>query len=347
MDAHFAGFAAALKKGEADANPGVRLQYEYLVTRYLVLCAKHGRKAPEGLQKAVEEDLQYLWITAPAMHWSQKDLKGIRARALWKLETPKVAKSYYKAIVDQDLYPVAMAADLAVVYRQIGMELPGWISDILAIGFRMFKEPSVFREHGTWLFQPGGFTDHPDYGHAGQPRKVKGMAKAPVPGIAWDTSHTHRFPLWLWSLTAAHGSDTQEGSFYRKVQKGLRSQFHGKVLVSPTATFPAYRTTNFMDGRNGVYRWNYKGLGVDAGYGPYELSATLLLGWWAFLGDEATLKMYRDSLAAWPFPSSVWSVYAGVDDGDGAGASSPDPSSRGAQFQELTLRVIPLLDLRN
>ena len=66
-----------------------------------------------------------------------------------------------------------------------------------------------------------------------------------------------------------------------------------------------------MNGRNGIYRWSYHSLGHDQGYGPYELSGTLILGWWPFLPGPRIRQLYRDLAAEFPLPDAVLDLYAG------------------------------------
>jgi hypothetical protein len=91
----------------------------------------------------------------------------------------------------------------------------------------------------------------------------------------------------------------------------LEEQLFNKVLVRPSKDFPCYRMNNFMDGSNGVYRWSYPGLGQGSGYGPYGLSASLLVGWWALLDTDRMRDVYRDLAATFPWPKQCIEVYLG------------------------------------
>jgi len=68
---------------------------------------------------------------------------------------------------------------------------------------------------------------------------------------------------------------------------------------------------NFMDGRNGIYRWQYASLGPNQGYGPYELSGVLLHGWWAFLPGERVGRLYRNLAARFPLREEQLAIYGG------------------------------------
>ena len=93
----------------------------------------------------------------------------------------------------------------------------------------------------------------------------------------------------------------------------LSAQFFEKVIVPPSDEFPNYRTNNFMDGYNGIYRYNYPTHGLGQGYGPYELSGTMLLGWWSFLPDQSIRDVYCFITSRYPFNEQEIATYLGPD----------------------------------
>jgi len=164
-----------------------------------------------------------------------------------------------------------------------------------------------------WLFQPGVWIDHPDYAYSGWSEIKPNLKKKPVSGIAWDTSHFHRFPLWLISLQKAYKEEPEKAKFFQELRKGLAAQFFEKVLVAPSTEFPNYRTNNFMDSYNGIYRYGYPTLGKGRGYGPYELSGTMLLGWWSFLPGENVKNVYCYISSRFPLSEREIKIYLGPD----------------------------------
>lgn len=292
-----------------------QLHYLYLASRFVVLSEQCNKSVlvPNGLVDLLYERIKSIWEKEPAWQWDRGPFRGgMRERILWKLQHKDVPISYYRAIIDEELFTIAIAADLRT-YERLTKDPKFWspvVSDILEIAYWMFKQEGEFQLDGGWLFQTGVWTDHPDYVYAGHMHKVPGMNPQPVPGIAWDTSHSHRFPLWLISIEGAYSEGEQQKELYKKIKEGLEKQFYEKVLVPPTSDFPAYRTRNFMDGSNGVYRWNYQ-TSRNNGYGPYELSGTLTLGWWAFLGTVRVQNMYQYLATQFPLPPNIVSVYVG------------------------------------
>jgi hypothetical protein len=82
------------------------------------------------------------------------------------------------------------------------------------------------------------------------------------------------------------------------------------VASLPTESFRGVRMTNFMDGENGVYRYGYPTQGAGRGFGPYQLSGSFNIGWWAFVGTAAD-PFYSAQLALLPFESAVVAEYVG------------------------------------
>lgn len=275
-----------------------RLQYLYTASRYLVL-AQEG--AAPGLRKFLLEELNRYWKMKPAWQWGRKPFGGgFSERLEWKLKTLDVEYSYYRAIIDEEIFLFGIAADLAQHYRQLDLKAPSLLVDILSVAQKVFKQESVFVEGDKWLLQPGVWEDHPDYAYVGHIEPERWLGKAPIIGIAMDISHSHRLPLILLSLQGAELPGSERFSYYLKLRQGLAKQFFEVVLVPPSSEFLFYRTSNFIDGRNGVFRYQYGKMAEGKGYGAHALSGTLLLGWWTFLPDDKTRGLYQNLLENFP-----------------------------------------------
>lgn len=317
------------------------LQYDYLVSEFLVLSAEVGQPVPAGLSELLRRQVVELWTVRPAWQWGRSPFKGMRARLAWKLSTPKAEKTYYRAIIDHEEYLFAITADLVRYDRLTGTHdssarILGEILDVARAAFTQRVEPS---RDGGWLFQPGVWADHPEYQFVGRYTKVAGMTALPLRDVAEDASHSFRFPLWLVSLQGA-ARDSSEAKYYSTLRRGLDRQFFAHVLKPPTPEFPAYRLTNWMDGRNGVYRWKYSDRGATWGYGPYQLSSTFTLGWWTFLGSSRIKSAYADEFRRYPFPPVVLATYF-ADLGDTNLVSPKAVSDPLMAFRELLLYLSP------
>lgn len=293
-----------------------RLQFLYVASRFMVLASDSGRRdlIPARLPLLLLEEVIRLWQQEPAWMWGREPFPGgIQERLRWKLDTPTTSPGYLRAILDEEMFLLSIAADLHSYDLTTGSLTANKVvlDEILEIAFRALTQEVEWRGDDGWLLQPGVWAEHPDYLYAGQPAEIPGMAPIPVPGIAADTSHSHRLPLWLRSLERASADRPEHAAWYAGLVAGLDLQFRKHVVVLPDAGFPAYRTTNFMDGNNGVYRWDFSTHSAGDGYGPYELSGTLMLGWWSFLGSQTVRQMYGLQSSLFPLAPSVIDLYVG------------------------------------
>ncbi|HMS56367.1 MAG TPA: hypothetical protein PKA27_13290 [Fimbriimonadaceae bacterium] len=295
-------------------NRLARIQYLYLVSRYLVLAHENGvepQLCPRAAQRLYHWVNRY-WRVEPAIHYHQPTFPNMRSRVIYKLNTLNPPYKHDRAIIDEELYTFAIAADLATYERISGTSnaFSPVVHDILDFGHRIFVQRSNFRPSG-WLFDIGSWSDHRDYVHAGQLSLLPDLQPLPVPSISPDSSHSARMPRFLRSLEDAYPVGSPKARFFARCRSELERQFVEHVLISPKPWFPGFRTRNFLDGRNGVYRYGYWTNGDRLGYGPYELSGTFTLGWWAFLGTERIRQAYASQSTLWPLADSVRRTYLG------------------------------------
>lgn len=296
-----------------------RLQYLYLASRFLALAKSFDRQelVPAGLPDFVYGEVRAIWYERSAAQYAHPPFSGMRSRVLFKLNSRNLGKSYYRAILDDELFEFAIAADLRA-YGGTSDQQGAWkstLDDILSTANAVYKREITRTPSGGWLLQPGAWADHPDFQYAGNPRPQHGLRPAPVSDIAWDSSHSFRLPLWISSMIGGFPSESKDRDYYMDLREGLAKQFFAKILVPPSQDFPCYRMNNFMDGRNGVYRWGYGSLGADNGYGPYQVSGSLLFGWWAFLRSSQSTDLYRNLASQFPWPKQCIELYLGPNTG--------------------------------
>lgn len=324
-----------------------RIQYLYLGSRFVSLATEAEKfdLIPSSLIATLYESVDRLWQRDPAWQWGRAALEGgIRERLDWKLHTPSVEASYHRVIIDFEQFVFAIAADLRAYERatRAPAAYSPVITEVLETAEEVHRATIVPTEAGGWLSQPGAWTDHPTYAYAGEPTLGQELAVSRVPGIAEDTAHANRWPLWLRSLQEAAEPGSGTYLYYESLLEGLEKQFVDKVLVPPTEAFPTYRLTNYMDGRNGVYRYDYPTHPLD-GYGPYELSGTLHDGWWGFLETESTRKVYREVAAEMPFVGLDMRTFTGPGTSRPRHAIMAAANSYQNDYLELTTRLASLL----
>ena len=182
--------------------------------------------------------------------------------------------------------------------------------EIGLVGFSVWQHAVVWQPDGGWLLQPGVWADHPDFAYAGRERIHPGMTPLKIPDVNWDSSHAHRWPAFLLSERRGLANNSSAIAEIDRMRVGLAKQLTAKVLVPPTADFHGWRLTNFLDGRNGVFRYNYNQQ-EGFGYNPYELSGTWLMGWWSLLGDAEIGKSYRQEVGCLPWGIRERAIHLG------------------------------------
>jgi hypothetical protein len=294
-----------------------RLQYYYLASWFMVLAAKQQKYSliPDNLYTIIHDELDLIWNKEYAWAWSSglipvRQFDNMRSRILWKLYNVNLPpKTFYRAIVDEEKFVFAIAANLKTYLKLNETDtLPAnaVIDNMLQLSNIVWERRVEWNEEGGWLFQPGYWTDHPDYLFAGNIDKAN-PKKSSVENIAEDVSHSHRTALWLQSFIEA--SDSANKIYFEKLLAGLDTQFFNYALVYPTDSVNTFLTNNFMNGWNGLYRWNYNKTEPNTGYGPYELSGTMLFGWWTFLGSERIKNVYHELSGRFPIPENILAVY--------------------------------------
>ncbi len=344
----FTRFVGASPPTPGDNARLARLQYLYLASRYLVLATREGRPefVPPGLSTMLARSLEDLWLRVPAWQWDRVPFAGgVRERALWKLGDPVTPYRFYRAIIDEECFLFGIAGDLRQ-YERLASPPDQWssvVSEVLEVAGTVMAARVQRTDLGGWLFQRGLWADHADYAYAGQPAEIPGMLPAPLSDVAEDVSHSTRWPLWLTSLIEAYAPGSERRAVYARLRHGLRRQFVTSVLVPPGDEFRLYRTHNFMDGRNGVYRWGYVTQGENSGYGPFELSGTLTLGWWAFLGGGEIERLYEETALRFPLEPSALALYVGPNTARTRHPLMSDPASYQNGLRHLIVRLAALI----
>jgi hypothetical protein len=285
-----------------------RLHYYYVASRFCALCAASDQpeRIPKGLPELLREQAHWYWTT-----WTKAG--GYRQAILWRLskEAEDIEPSDARLIGDDALLLLGVAADLRQLDRYAGREPDPLLVEMGDVTRQVFENRAVWNGSGGWLFQQGVYRDHRDYSHVGWDEVTHGLPEWRLAEAAADSSHECRLALLLRSYAEGAGPDSADASFYADLRRGLEDQFCDVVVVAPDAQYPYVRLRNFMDGRNGLFRYGYPTLGDGLAYGPYELSGTFTYGWWAFLESPRVSDLYRYAAAHLPLPQEGYATYLG------------------------------------
>ena len=191
-----------------------------------------------------------------------------------------------KNIADLYQYQCAIILNLKEFSRnnqyKLSEEREKVVNDTIQILNKVYTEAVTFTSGNKWLMSVGAFDENEDYAYMNYNEIEENMNSSKQENTTWDTSHFARVPIFLQIIKRANIGDSEKVEYYDKLIIGLREQFIENILIEPDDKCKYYRTTNYMDGRNGLYRYNYR-TQQNTAYLPYQLSGTLCLGWWAFL----------------------------------------------------------------
>lgn len=206
---------------------------------------------------------------------------------------------------------MSISADLQTIDLACKYPTALIVRQTVALAYKAFTEKAVKTSSGGWLLQPGIYSDYPDFIYAGNSILAPGLKPKLIANISDDSSHDTRLPLLLVGLrcNAEMLNHNAEAKRYLSLENGLETQLID-VIAKPTSH--GILMTNYMDGRNGVYRYGYATVGANLGYGPYQLSGTFNLGWWSFAGARAQ-SLYLQQINDLPFSAATLATYIGPD----------------------------------
>lgn len=269
-----------------------KIQYYYLASEYLNLCHQYGEDSliPPRLYEIVYTQLNNTWLKDKIWNWRHSNYKktsfrNMRSKVVWKLYNNAIKeRTFQTCILDEEFFTIAIAANLKRYLKTTSNTNDGLLDDVVQIGYEAYKKRIEFNSSGGWIIQPGYWANYYDFLYAGNPTIKDSLEKKPITNIAEDFSHSMRYPCWINSMMHAYDTSSEQYNYFKNLKIGLATQLFTKIIVAPSDTFPEYQATNYMDGNNGVYRFQYNGR--KGGIGPFQLSGALQLGWYSFLDSK-------------------------------------------------------------
>lgn len=277
-----------------------RLQFFYFCTQFMVLCAAYGYDdlIPDALPVLAETFAEdYLLYTEANWKTERTVIEHIRQVLAGK----EYSRRYYSSIEDLDRYSLAILCDLRCLAVMRGCQPSETMDTAADLAWQIYSSPLLNTETdvGGWLFQVGVGSDYGDNAYAGNLSITEDIQPMPREDIPVDSNHSMRLPLLLTSYQSAQ-PDREHWEIFRLRKKQLANQLVRCVLKNVDGH---WLVTTFMDGTNGVYRYEYheKGAGLEG----YDLSDSLLMGWWALLEDPRIKQVYQDILDTFPMEGNV------------------------------------------
>ena len=275
-----------------------RIQYIYLASEYINLCKRYGEDSliPPNLYNILFDKINTTWNKDNIWAWQhpkykKNSFKNMRTKVMWKLYNNTIKeKTYHTAITDDEFFVMATASNLKYFLTQNNQPVNSVLDDIYQLGVEAFRVRVIFNQEGGWLIQPGYWTNHNDYLYAGNDTIADNIIQIMVPNIGEDFSHSFRYPCWINSFLKASEQGSTTHDFFIKLKAGLSIQIFNSVIQLTSDSTKKYIAKNYMDGTNGVYRYQYSGR--KGGIGPYELTHSIQIGWWSFLDCTKSKEMY-------------------------------------------------------
>lgn len=226
-------------RGVAATGAGTQnnAQYVYLASRFIYLCYESGYEylIPVGLHDVIR-NFVVGYFYARGKWWKDQEKEMDMDERFTFIMGDEVAEyQYYKVIPDLCLFVTAIAADLLAISENKALNHDETLKYIVDRLYELLKHEVVFLGEGDrWLLHPGRWSDHKDYLYAGHSGIHEEMENAPIHDIAEDSSHFHRFPLFIESWKNAFPRDSQEFAFFERLRIGLAEQMIHSVIVPPS-----------------------------------------------------------------------------------------------------------------
>jgi hypothetical protein len=156
------------------ANYLYKIQYCYFASEYLRLCYENKRPdlVPANLEDSLFNTVSDRWLHNAIWHWWHRKapfatFPSMQKSMAWKLDDEKIKKpTYQKAVVDDDLFTMAVGVDLLRIKLLKGDSIPAVLTEMQVDMYRTFSERGAFQADGSYQFQPGWWSDHYDYRYA-------------------------------------------------------------------------------------------------------------------------------------------------------------------------------------
>ena len=289
-----------------------RLEVIKLLSQFLKLQELNKRTSiNESLIKKifsyVISEIEYFYkVQNPG--WPPKYNGNVEERVNWAISAwerneydKSLPKNHYA--INDDLWRLFEAAANIKKYITLSNNQSfSFIDELLKLSYACVSKFGN-TENNTYAFQPGALFDHIDLKYAGHLEISDGMSFMPISSIENDSSHFSMFPSMISALKNAYPKNSYHYNFYEEVNRKIGNAFYEKVvLYNNNSVF----TKNYMDGTNGLYRYDDK---LNDAYLPYEVSGTILFGTWSFLNHDNDEFFFKSILESFPLSKKTISIY--------------------------------------
>ncbi len=285
------------------------MQFNFLASNYINLCSKYNctNRIKEPLLNYLYDEAFYYCLLKREKYNTEDKPQYSSLKAIerdFDLGKPTADLYQYHLMVIFNLKEYSDKNNYI-----LSEEREKVVEESLDLINKIYQDGVTFIDGDKWLMNVGSFDEQADYAYMQYNSIEENMQPSKQENTTWDTSHFVRIPVFLQIIKRANKEDEEKVEYYDRLIKGLKEQFLENVLVKPDKENLYYRTTNYMDGRNGLYRYNYT-TQQDTAYLPYQLSGTITLGWWSFLGGEMS-ELYKNIYETFPLDENALKTYVG------------------------------------
>lgn len=267
-------------KSNEDISNLDKVVFYFFLAEYLRL--DKYNKETKKLFKLLNKEFDSIWLYNSGKVWSRewRNSKGKRERINNILKGKWNGNmSYYNAITDFELFPMAMAASLYLSQEKYSYY--NWnLNDAILTFIKILKEKTKFYEDSTWVLQPNVWKQHRDF---------KSVKTKNNEDVVWDSSHFSRMPAYLSLLEQCYEVKSKSKIFIKKLKKGLAMQFVNNICYNDLND-NIYKFTNFVNGNDSSFRVGYYNKG--RGYMSSENFKHVFLGWWKLLENKEVDLIY-------------------------------------------------------
>ena len=218
----------------------------------------------------------------------------------------RAAKAFEHAILDQELFLFAIAADLRHYGRTVGSPLAHdpVLEEVDRFSRRVYDARAKWNADSGWTFQPGIWRDHPDHVYDCWTEKKPGLSACAIAGGVRGRVAPHRFPLWMRSSDrGGAGGVGGAGRTTRGSVGGWSGSSSTGCWCTPSPEFAGYRCATTWTGRTGSIAGNTRASAPTRGTAPTSSRAALMNSWWGFLPGPRARQLFHD--IAGNFPSRI------------------------------------------
>jgi VCBS repeat-containing protein len=233
------------------------------------------------------------------IYYRVKDSDNLEAKPIFRvIHILSSEKEYNKTVDKNDKYPIyaqymitTTAASLLSKYRRnLSLAVNKNIEHLSSYAYSFVRGAIYWNsdKSGDFLWEKGIRKEDNEYKYAGKvngeyqkiPKDPKcadpystdpdcNLKIAIVDSIGMDSSHyLAKWPIFFKALKESSLNQT-EAKYYNELLKNNSIRLEKNVSEFINGV---YKLRNYMDGTNGVYRWNYLNRGKNYGYDSYELS---------------------------------------------------------------------------